>query len=256
VSAQLPVREELEDGRGKYYTYTVLARVQLAVASNRGEVVDEITVFGTASSRDNQFNNKPLEDIDVNWVKQSAISDAFRLAVVRMLGLRGVPVGELEELGVEVDKIPNVEFQQGRKKRAGGTAAIAAPAQKPTGTPPPPAQAHANGGNGLPEGCRTWVEAFKKLVQAQVGDHTSEAGRRLLRQATAYDYTTKDGDRKTFDGFMSWERLETREKAEVTARISYKRLREIIAAQAPPAAMEDEVPEEPGQAELFPGAGE
>jgi len=116
-------KEHGEDKKGKYYTWTYQGR---AYAMKIGR---EIEVEGICSSRDKFFGKvsgeyKELEDVDEPNIKRKALTNLYRNAVMRLLGLRNIEWGELSAAGMVIQRIKVVEHTVGGRKTGASEKAV------------------------------------------------------------------------------------------------------------------------------------
>jgi len=179
------VREDGEDERGKFFTYTAFGR-----ASIRGQA-PWLDVVGTASSRksiylnrkdkDGETYERPLSEINPCDVKQDAISDLYRNACQRILGIRRLSVEDLERHGIEI-KGGAFDFKGGGEKRdqgakSGGQGAKSGPGRRGNNSAPKesPHDSGASGAISEGQGRRLFaiatkeagwtVEAYREAIQ-------------------------------------------------------------------------------------------
>lgn len=108
------VREEFDDERGKCYVFRIFGTASI------GGRPPKIDVCGSSSTRKRFFaeykdakGNKAyraLAEIDLNHVQNDALSDIYRDAVVRLLGLRGLTWEDLERMGIRRGEGGTVTF--------------------------------------------------------------------------------------------------------------------------------------------------
>jgi hypothetical protein len=115
------IKEEMKDEKGSYVIYRVYGR-----ASIQGRT--PLDVSGSCSSRKKFFayahgKDKPQSEVDMVNIQNDAISDLYRNAVVRLLGLRNLTWEQLEAAGIKRGVGGKVEYNSAPKK---------APAKKKT----------------------------------------------------------------------------------------------------------------------------
>lgn len=105
-----PILEYEESG---HFMYTYRGIFQLAGAS--------IEVIGTRSSKDGFFTHGgriPISEIDKGDVKKSAYTNMVQSGVTRILGIRNMTWGELEEFAkITQDMVKKVDYKKDGKKQ-------------------------------------------------------------------------------------------------------------------------------------------
>ncbi|RLJ06872.1 MAG: hypothetical protein DRP12_03345, partial [Candidatus Aenigmatarchaeota archaeon] len=104
--------KEREDANGKWIEFVAQARFKL------GSV--EIPAVGTCSTRSKFFGYihgelKPLEAVDIPSVRKAAVQNCKRNGVLTLLGLRSPTLEDMKAAGIDISKIPRVEY-----KKSGG----------------------------------------------------------------------------------------------------------------------------------------
>ena len=108
-------RVDRSDDKGEYYIYIVTGKIGM----ERSNVF--VDVIGTQSSRKAFWAKSHGEDVPPEEIKEeSIIKDAFsnfwENGTTRFLGLRGLPWGFLEKMGISKGKGAKPEFKKGGKK--------------------------------------------------------------------------------------------------------------------------------------------
>lgn len=71
-----------------------------------------IHAIGRASSKDKFFGWKPVADISDEDIRMAAFRGCRKEGVRGLLGLRGIPIDKLKELGYDVSKVNYVNFEE------------------------------------------------------------------------------------------------------------------------------------------------
>lgn len=135
-------REDLKDEKGSYFVYRIFGR-----ASIQGSL-PWVDVSGSCSSRKSFFarahgKDRPQSDIDVTDIQNDAISDLYRNAVVRLLGIRNLTWEELEAAGIERGKGGKVTYKGSKKTEAKKPNSPPAEAKTDDASPTPATPSHS-----------------------------------------------------------------------------------------------------------------
>jgi len=101
-----------EDDEGRYYIWITEGTFEIA-----GRTIEAV---GTCSSRDSFFGKRHGERLQESQIDQTNLiktsySNAVVNGVTRLLGLRSVSIEELEAAGIDISKLPKVEYGEGTK---------------------------------------------------------------------------------------------------------------------------------------------
>ncbi len=105
-------KEWIEDGKGRYYIVIASGK---AYARKLNRVVEDI---GICSSRDRFFGLvkgklKPLEEVDAANIEKKAVTNLYSRLIKRVAGLMNIDINDLQAAGLDIEKIPRVEFSGG-----------------------------------------------------------------------------------------------------------------------------------------------
>ncbi|MFA5542738.1 MAG: hypothetical protein WDA47_03130 [Bacilli bacterium] len=109
--------EWAEDEKGRYYIFTATGK---AYAKKLGRYVEDI---GVCSQRDKFFGMaggtlKEIEDVDMANIKRKAVTNLYNRLIKRVVGLMNVTVDDLVAAGLDVKKIPKIDYKKGSQKVA------------------------------------------------------------------------------------------------------------------------------------------
>lgn len=109
--------EWAEDEKGKYYSFVATGK---AYAKKLGRYVEDI---GVCSQRDKFFGMisgkfKEIEEIDMANIRRKAVTNLYNRLIKRVIGLMNVTVDDLKAAGLDVKKIPGIEYKNGAQKMA------------------------------------------------------------------------------------------------------------------------------------------
>lgn len=107
--------EWAEDEKGRYYIFTATGK---AYAKKLGRYVEDI---GVCSQRDKFFGMaggtlKEIEDVDMANIKRKAVTNLYNRLIKRVVGLMNVTVDDLVAAGLDVKKIPKIDYKKGSQK--------------------------------------------------------------------------------------------------------------------------------------------
>ena len=86
----------------------------------------QLDVYGSRSSKDGFFNKNDLEP-EQSDVRKAAISNWEARAIAGLIGLQNLTRDDLKKFGIDVAKVPGVEYQTGAE--GGGNATLISDAQ-------------------------------------------------------------------------------------------------------------------------------
>lgn len=109
-------QEWLEDDRGRYVTFVASGK---AFSKKLGSYIEDI---GTCSQRDRFFAKigdrfKELEEVDLTNVRKKAVTNLYNRLIKRMTGILNVTVDDLKLAGLDLSKIPGLDYEEGKAKR-------------------------------------------------------------------------------------------------------------------------------------------
>lgn len=113
----LELRSEwMEDERGRYITYIASGK---AFSKKLGSYLEDI---GTCSQRDRFFAKigdrfKEIEDVDLTNIRKKAVTNLYNRLIKRTTGILNVTVDDLKLAGLDISKIPTIEYAEGSTKR-------------------------------------------------------------------------------------------------------------------------------------------
>jgi len=109
--------EWAEDEKGKYYSFIARGK---AYAKKLGRYVEDI---GVCSQRDKFFGMiggrlKEIEEVDMANIRRKAVTNLYNRLIKRCIGLMNVTAGDLVAAGLDIKKIPGIEYKNGAQKTA------------------------------------------------------------------------------------------------------------------------------------------
>lgn len=219
------ILEDHEDDRGRYYIYRVYGTVTVPGIGARD-------ISGSCSSRKQFFAEKtrkdadgkpvyengekvkdfiPYEEIDRVYIQNDALSDLYRNAAVRAVGLRGLTWKELEAHGIKKGEGGSIQFDGKDAERAAAQGQRQAP---PQGRQSAPSQAPApkSPPQSAPAPAPQEAPRSAPAPQSQTGSKGSPAEVRSTYQGMLDAYFGDDEDAKGdfvyqasgFEGSNGW----------------------------------------------------
>ena len=109
--------EWAEDEKGKYYSFIAKGK---AYAKKLGRYVEDI---GVCSQRDKFFGMvggklKEIEEVDMANIRRKAVTNLYNRLIKRAIGLMNVTANDLLAAGLDVKKIPGIEYKNGAQRAA------------------------------------------------------------------------------------------------------------------------------------------
>jgi hypothetical protein len=104
-------KEKKEDKAGEFYIWFYDAEVGIKGAGYK------LPVMGSCDSRDALFSaqqgggQKPSSEVDEQNVKKSALTNLFVNGATRILGLRAIPIAEIEKAGRKKEGMTTIEYE-------------------------------------------------------------------------------------------------------------------------------------------------
>lgn len=109
--------EWAEDEKGKYYAFIAKGK---AYAKKLSRYVEDI---GVCSQRDKFFGMiggklKEIEEVDMANIRRKAVTNLYNRLIKRVIGLMNITTDDLRAAGLDIKKIPGIEYKNGAQKTA------------------------------------------------------------------------------------------------------------------------------------------